>query len=157
MPKWLISNISIPVHFPCGKHMTHRWRNEPWFDTTNKVILPRVCKRWFLNGGSSLDWRANSRTPCWPQFYLDFYLFYFKLTSAQLAISNHGLEITVYRPLVLEKACVSSVRRTYAYKSKLQKKKRFSCRKMHIPTDANMHIRTENKNPAAKMCFRNRR
>ena len=28
-----------------------------------RSYCPRICKRWFPNGGSSLVWRANSRTP----------------------------------------------------------------------------------------------
>ena len=76
-------------------------------------ILPMVCKRSFPNGGSTLVRRANSRTPPWLQFtsiwssylalhHLHLFLTSFTSCSPLLgAISNHGLEATVYRPLDL--------------------------------------------------------
>ena len=56
--------------------------------------VPRVCKRWFPNGGSSSVGERNSATPFLPQFNPLFTSmlpeFYLNLTSAQPAISNHG-------------------------------------------------------------------
>ena len=62
-----------------------------------------MCKWWFPNGGSSLVRRANSSIPFQPQFYLCFYVFFTSFfTPAQPAISNHGLQTTVYRPCDFE-------------------------------------------------------
>ena len=77
-----------------------------------RCSFPRVCWWWFpnRNGGPSSVGERNSATPiflnltpCLPQFCLiltSFWPnFYLNLTSAQSAISNHGLETAVYRPL----------------------------------------------------------
>ena len=74
--------------------------------------MPRVCKRWFPNGGSSFVRRSLSATPFLPQFnplFTSVYLFLtsslplfnLNLTSASSGISNHFLETTVYKPLDL--------------------------------------------------------
>ena len=78
-----------------------------WFWGSRKH-LPRVCKRWFPNGGSSLVRRPNSGIPFQPQFYLHFTSvlpqFYLSLTSSlpqfnlcsagnlEPRFGNHGLQ-----------------------------------------------------------------
>ena len=63
------------------------------------VYPPRVCKRRFPNGGSSFVGARNSATPFLPQFCLFIASFLPHLSPAQPAISNHGLETTVYTRL----------------------------------------------------------
>ena len=52
--------------------------------------LPKVCKRWFPNRGSSLVWRETSCTPSWPQFNLC-------LTST---LPQHYLFFTLFQHLL---------------------------------------------------------
>ena len=90
-----------------------------------KLGTPRVCKRWFPNGGSSLVRRSNSGTPFLPQFYLNFtsvlpqvYLFLtcflpqFNLRSIgnlEPRFGNHGLQTfghqksTIFSPFVFHR------------------------------------------------------
>ena len=73
----------------------------PIFRTLRKIwalskgLLMAVSKRWF-------EFCGGTKIPL-PPLYLNFTSFlpnvYLNLTSARPAISNHGLETTVYRPL----------------------------------------------------------
>ena len=89
------------------KDSAELWESSPAF----QALQPRVCKRWFPNGGSSFVRRSFSASPFLPQFNPPFTsvlllltsflpLLNLNLTSASSGISNHGLETTVYKPLV---------------------------------------------------------
>ena len=81
------------------------FQSNPTVRSMMQQLSPRVCKRWFPNGGSSSVWERNSATPLFTSIFYPLITsflpkFYLNLTSAQPAISNHGLEPTLYIPSV---------------------------------------------------------